>query len=82
MLDKVRIQQTQHLVLDTRRVHDNSALLEEEKIQATAERLQQKEIMSQVGQAVSDMPPAIVAVTSHPKIWEPLAISTAYCLLP
>ena len=40
VLDKVRIQQTQRLVLDIRRAHDNSALLEEEKIQATAGRLQ------------------------------------------
>ncbi|XP_022100806.1 stress response protein NST1-like [Acanthaster planci] len=50
VLDKVRIQQTQHLVLDIRRARDNSAALEEEKIQATAERLQQKEILSQVMQ--------------------------------
>ncbi|XP_022080198.1 uncharacterized protein LOC110973593 [Acanthaster planci] len=50
VLDKVRIQQTQHLVLDIRRARDNSAALEEEKMQATAERLQQKEIMSQVMQ--------------------------------
>ncbi|XP_038059889.1 stathmin domain-containing protein 1-like [Patiria miniata] len=50
VIDKVRIQQTQHLVLDIRRAHDNSAALEEEKIQFTAERLQQKEVMSRVVQ--------------------------------
>ena len=48
-LDTVRIKQTKHLVLDVERARDTSAQLEEEKIQATAERLQDKEAVSQVG---------------------------------
>ena len=47
-IDKVRIKQTKHLVLDVERARDISAQLEEEKTQVTAERLQHKEAISQV----------------------------------
>ena len=49
VIDNVRIQQTKHLVLDIQKAQDNSAQLEEEKILATAQRLQQKEMMCEVG---------------------------------
>ena len=52
IIDLVRIRQTQHLVLDTKRAHDTSAKIEAEKIQAAAERLQQKEVLSKVGEVM------------------------------
>ncbi|XP_038048006.1 uncharacterized protein LOC119722072 [Patiria miniata] len=50
VIDKVRRQQTRHLVVDIGRARYNLAALKEEKIQMTAERLHQKEMMSQIVQ--------------------------------
>ena len=49
-IEMVRFKQAKHLVLDVERARDISAQLEEDKIQAAAERLQHKEVISEVGQ--------------------------------
>ncbi|XP_033635586.1 uncharacterized protein LOC117296666 [Asterias rubens] len=49
-IETVRQQQTKHIELDIHRAQETSAQLEEEKALAVAQRLQQKDIMSQVVQ--------------------------------
>ena len=62
-IDKVRIKQTKHLVLDVERARDISDQLEEEKMQGTAERLHHKEAISQVG--VSSLPRYILSALPY-----------------
>ena len=49
-IETVRQQQTKHIELDIHRAQETSAQLEEEKALAVAQRLQQKDIMSQVSE--------------------------------